>query len=333
MRAITLNYSRRELEERDVPEPEIGEDGDVLFRVKDVGICGTDRDLASFRIQFPPPEGDYLVLGHECVGEVLQTGSGVQSLRVGDTVVPLVRRPCAPPCAWCFRNRRDLCISGNYTERGIAGAHGYFTELAVDSESDLVRVTGEHAVLVEPLSVVEKAIAIAFRLHPGEPESALVLGAGTIGLLTAMALGLRGIATTICSLEPKGSERARLTEEIGARYMQESEGRYDMVIEAAGDVSAAVKGLQALAPSGIFVVLGVINPVELPMLQLVLGNQVIAGSVNASPAHFAAAVQDLAQFPAQVLRRMIHREPVSAFRSTLLGPPRPEPKIVHVICE
>jgi glucose 1-dehydrogenase len=266
---------------------------------------------------------------------VLQVGPAVSSVRVGDIVAPIVRRPCAPPCRWCASERRDLCSTGEYTERGIIGAHGYFTELAVDMADDLVFVPPaihQYAVLVEPLSVVEKALGNAFRLHPAVPINALVIGAGAVGLLTAMALRARGLAVTVCSLEPTDSHRARLARAAGAEYVTKPQTAYfDIVIEAAGASDAAATALAALAPAGVWIVLGVNRTVEVPMLQLILRNQVIAGSVNAAPSDFLAAVRDLAGFPVAVLDQMIVREPWENYRSTLVGPLAPVPKIVHVL--
>jgi threonine dehydrogenase-like Zn-dependent dehydrogenase len=333
MRAVALDYSNRSLIERDISDPVLRGDGDVLFRVREVGICGTDRDLASFRLLFPPQGDDYLVLGHECVGEVVQVGGAVTSVSVGDIVVPIVRRPCAPPCGWCASKRRDLCSSGRYTERGIVGAHGYFTEMAVDAAEDLVVIPvslRDSAVLIEPLSVVEKAIGNALRLHPGTPETALVIGAGAVGLLSVMALRARGLAVTVTSLEPGHSPRAQLAQAAGAEYVaQPSKQGFDLIIEAAGASQAAQTALDALAPAGVWIALGVNRPVEVPMLQLILRNQVIAGSVNAAPSDFAEAVHDLSRFPGAVLQQMIEREPWTTFRSTLVGPLRASPKIVH----
>ena len=332
MRSVALNHSTRELCELDIPEPRIESDTHVLFRIRELGICGTDRDLASFKLVFPSAEG-FLVLGHECVGEVIRTGSGVRGLNPGDSIVPIVRRSCSPACSWCARGRRDLCSSGKYTERGIVGAHGYFTELAVDDECDLIRIPAairEHAVLVEPLSVVEKAIGNAFRMHPTKPETALVLGAGAIGLLTAMALRIRGVQVTVTSLEPPDSERAKLAQAAGAIYRLQPHGEYDIVIEASGSHAAANLGIASLSSAGILVLLGVTPALEVPVLQLILRNQVISGSVNAAPSDFVLAVEDLSAMPVGVLRSMIEREPFAAFRSTLTGPLRAVPKIVHV---
>jgi threonine dehydrogenase-like Zn-dependent dehydrogenase len=134
------------------------------------------------------------------------------------------------------------------------------------------------------------------------------------------------------SLEPEGSERARLVQHAGIAYQQGvQECRFDIVIEAAGPAEAALSGLGALAPGGVLVILGVNDTVPVPMLQLILKNQVVVGSVNAAVSDFTTAVNDLQRFPASVLRRMMSRERWSAHRSTLLGPLREAPKVVHVV--
>jgi threonine dehydrogenase-like Zn-dependent dehydrogenase len=145
-----------------------------------------------------------------------------------------------------------------------------------------------------------------------------------------MALKLRGIAVTLCSLESPASDRAKLAQAAGVEYATSPPGQYDIVIEAAGPAQAAIVALDALAPAGVFVTLGVNRAVEISMLQLILKNQAIVGSVNASPADFLAAVADLERFPADILTRMVQKERWSDFRSTLTGPLRSAPKVVHV---
>ena len=153
------------------------------------------------------------MLGHEALGQVIEVGPAVISLNRGDWVVPTVRRACRPPCDSCAAGRRDLCTSGRYTERGIVAFHGYYTERAVDCEDDLVRVPPSLiglGILIEPLSVVEKGIARAVRVHEGEPGRALVLGAGTLGTLAALVLRLRGYRVRVHSLEPADHSRVKL---------------------------------------------------------------------------------------------------------------------------
>lgn len=335
MRAVTVDYATRSLRERDVPEPPKPGPGEVLFRVLEVGICGTDRDLAAMKFGHGPAPDNFLVLGHEALGEVLEVGSGVDSLTPGDLVVPAVRRACTPACGSCARGRRDLCLSMQYTERGITGLHGYFTECAVDAASDLVRVDRalrDRAVLIEPLSVVEKAVSLALRLHEGEPRRALVLGAGTVGLLAACVLRFRGLEVDVVSTEPAGSGRARLAEAAEARYLNSPDHPADIVIEAAGVDAAANTALTALAPLGVLVLLGAHSTATPPsLIDVILRNQVVAGSVNAGPESFAAAARDIARLPRELTSHLIERTAFGEFHRTLAGPPLHVPKVVHVV--
>ena len=333
MRAVTLDFRERRLCQRDVPEPQITSPTQVLLRVLEAGVCGTDRELANFRFGSPPPREQYLILGHEPFAEVAAVGSSVTRLKAGDLVVPMVRRACAPACASCARSRRDICITGNYTERGILGAHGYFADFAVDEEADLIAIPGnlaDVAVLLEPLSVVEKAVFTAHRHHEASPSTAIVLGAGAIGILAALVLTLRGLKVTLVSQEPSGGERGNLVRRAGIAYTNAFAGKADVVIEATGSPAIALQAVQMLEPLGVLVVLGAsVAEGRLSFLDMVLKNQVIVGSVNASPEAFARAVEDLGRIHAPALRSLIHRVPFGAFENSILGPPESHPKIVH----
>src|SRR5438045_2379139 len=98
MRAVALDFEHRRLLEREVPTPQFAQDDQVLFRVDEVGVCGTDRELASFHLGYPPEGESFLVMGHEACGRVIEVGPAVTSLRPGDCVVPMIRRDCRPPC-------------------------------------------------------------------------------------------------------------------------------------------------------------------------------------------------------------------------------------------
>ncbi|MGH9666164.1 MAG: alcohol dehydrogenase catalytic domain-containing protein, partial [Bryobacteraceae bacterium] len=253
MRSVSVDYEQRRLAQREIADPVRRLATEVLFRVHEVGICGTDRDLARFRLGHAPKGESHLVLGHEALGQVVETGAAVSELAPGDWVVPTVRRAC-PGCASCARGRRDLCLTGQYTERGIWRSHGYFTEYAVDDAADLLRVPPasiDCAILIEPMSVVEKAIERAFETHPGEPACALVLGAGPIGILAALALRERKLTVDLFSVEPRDHPRIKLLEEAGVRYRERlGEARADLVIEAAGSAELAFQAIHALAPLG-----------------------------------------------------------------------------------
>ena len=175
MKALAVFPSSREVRLIDTPEPVIAGPTEVKLRILEAGICGTDREITSFQYGTPPADSPHLVIGHEALGEVVDVGSGVTGLAPGDLAVLMVRRPCPHDgCAPCRRGRPDFCITGDFTERGIKGAHGYMTEFVVDDQRYMVKVPKELrevAVLLEPLTVAEKAAeqvrALAARL-PGE---------------------------------------------------------------------------------------------------------------------------------------------------------------------
>jgi threonine dehydrogenase-like Zn-dependent dehydrogenase len=322
MRALAVFPEQRELRMIDLPSPILKGERDVIVRIREVGICGTDREICEFHYGTPPRGSDRLVLGHEALGEVVEVGSGVTTVAAGDLVALTVRRPCdAPDCVACRAGRQDFCVSGGFIERGIQGADGYLTELVVEHERYLVRVPQRLAdvgVLIEPLTIAAKAavdLDVILQRYPWEPIGlrALVLGGGPIGLLGAMMLAARNVTTFVYSLEPADSERAELTRSFGAEYVSARDtplqdlssrtGRVDVVFEAVGSAKVAFGALSSLAPNGVFILSGVPagdNPIEIDldgiMRNIVLKNQVIFGTVNASRAAFEAAVRQLEQF-------------------------------------
>jgi threonine dehydrogenase-like Zn-dependent dehydrogenase len=225
------------------------------------------------------------------------------------------------------------------------------TEQVVDDERYMhvvPRALRDVGILVEPLTIAEKALLqvddIQERLPWGRTaHRAVVLGAGPVGLLGAMALVARGFETIIYSREVAPNPKAALAEAIGARYVSaeqvpierlgEAIGNIDLVYEATGASMAAFQMLKALGTNGIFVFTGVPGrkaPIEVDtdalMRNLVLRNQVVFGTVNAGHDAFAAAIADLGRFverwPAAVRALITGRYPVEAYRELLTGPAR-----------
>jgi threonine dehydrogenase-like Zn-dependent dehydrogenase len=322
MRAMAVFPEERKLRIIDVPEPAPRGERDVLVRVREVGICGTDREICGFHYGEPPSGSQRLVLGHEALGEVVEVGPGVVTLAPGDLVAMTVRRPCEDrACVACRAGRQDFCITGAFRERGIKEADGFMTELIVEDERYLVRVAkalAEVGVLIEPLTIAAKAsveLEAILRRYPWEPTGlrALVLGAGPIGLLGAMMLIARGVDTVVYSREPADGDRARLVRSFGADYVSAGDaqlgelasrfGAFDIIFEAVGVAQVAFAALAALAPNGVFILSGVPageTPIEMNlngiMRDIVLKNQVLFGTVNASRAAFEASVRQLEQF-------------------------------------
>src|SRR5205809_5234156 len=161
MEAIAVTPQKRKVEIINQSEPTILSPTDVKLRMLEAGVCGTDKEICAFEYGTPPAGSDYLVIGHESLGEVIEVGPAVSFVKVGDLVVPTVRRPCShSECHPCRAGYPDFCITGDYTERGIKGAHGFMTEEVVDHERYMHLVPPELrdvAVLTEPLTIAEKA--------------------------------------------------------------------------------------------------------------------------------------------------------------------------------
>ena len=213
---------------RDVERPEVSDVPDgrgVLVRVLRVGVDGTDKEINAAEYGDAPDGDPYLITGHESLGRVVEVGDAVPShIRPGALVVATVRRPGTS--VYDAIGLQDMTTDDVYFERGINKRHGYLAEFYVEDFEYVVTLPEclhQTGVLLEPLTVAEKAVAQAYeiqrRLKVWKPRRAAVLGSGTVGLLTAMALRLRGIEVTVLSLRPKPYLNADLVEALGATYV------------------------------------------------------------------------------------------------------------------
>ena len=303
---------------REMPEPEPG-DGEVLVQVLRVGVCGTDQEIVRGLYGKAPIGSDFLVIGHEGLGRVVAVGSQADGLAAGDYVAATVRRACPHThCRPCRRGHNDMCRTGDFTERGIGGRHGFLSEYYVEDPRFLTPVPAALApagVLLEPLAVAEKALRQCLKIQERLPwalENAVVLGAGAIGLLAAMLLRLRGINTWVFDLSSPDGSKARIVGQIGARFANTGEtpvsaiaetiGGVDLIVEATGYAPLIFDAYQQLGNNGVLCLLGVAGHTNLVSVdaghfnnRLVLGNRLVFGSVNANAADFRQGVEHLAQ--------------------------------------
>ena len=346
------------LVERDPPR--LASPTDVRLRVLDVGVCGTDREICRFEFGTPPAGADYLVLGHECLAEVVEVGAAVRGIAPGDLVVPAVRRPCPhDACAPCRTGRQDFCHTGDFVEHGIKGRHGFLAEEVVEDARYLYavpRALRDVAVLVEPLTVAEKALAQVRHVQErlgGERarRTAVVAGAGAVGILSAMTLAAAGFETTVWSREPESDPRAELAAVAGVGYVPAAReslpqlgrrlGNVDVLFEATGAPSVAFQALEALGHNGVLVLFGL--PGARSALEvdaaavvrtLVLRNQLVLGTINAGRDAFEAAIADLSVFETRwpgLLRRMITgRSDIEGHAALLDGPLRGIKNVIAV---
>lgn len=333
MLAIGMVRGKEGVHAFELPLPEIKQSDEVLVRVKEVSPDGTDFNMIRYGLQDIAEGRNEITLGHEMVGIVETVGSGVKSLLPGDLVTMTVRRGCGQ-CQPCLHNQSDMCMTGLYTERGIHKLDGYLTQFVVDQEQYIVKVPPElvkFAVLTEPLSIVEKGMeqirVIQSRfpwtcVHPehsflspdwGGCKTALVVGAGPLGLLATALLRMARVNTYVSDIVSEDSPKAQLVKHLGASYIDSRNktpkelvehycavGNVDIIFEASGAAATAVELINCMRRSSIYVMTGIprgdiIIQVDAAQLvrQMVRYNQVIVGSVNSNRSHFEMALKDM----------------------------------------
>jgi threonine dehydrogenase-like Zn-dependent dehydrogenase len=291
----------------DVPAVRAG-DGELLLRVLEVGVCGTDREISEGVFGVPPDGGAELVLGHELLGLVDADGHGFSR---GDLVTATVRRSCTH-CLACAEGSPDSCLTGDYSERGITRLDGFARELVADDAAQLIPIPqslGRLGVLAEPTSICERAIRHARTIGGRQPwklERALVLGTGAIGMLSTYLLRLEGVDVWTAGLEPEvdlvnaSGARYVSTNEVPLDALREEVKGFDLVIAAVPDAQVMADSLGLLRRSGVACLLGIDGRnrtvgIDGPVLGVdaILENRVLFGSVNAHRQDWLAGVTAL----------------------------------------
>jgi glucose 1-dehydrogenase len=289
----------------------------VLVKVLRVGVDGTDKEINAAEYGAAPEGYDFLVVGHESFGRVEEVGPSVTELAAGDYVVAMVRRP--GQSIYDQIGLQDMTTDDTYFERGINLRHGYLAEYYADAADYLIKIPAglkEVGVLLEPMTVVEKGICQAYeiqrRMKVWRPRKAAVMGAGTIGLLAALVLRLRGLDVTVFARDRKPSRNADLIEMLGAKYISvqdtsirdasEAVGPFELIFEATGFSPVVFDSMQALAKNGVLVLSSITGgdrtitvPADKINLSFVLGNKVMVGTVNAAREHFEEGARDMAK--------------------------------------
>jgi glucose 1-dehydrogenase len=315
MRAMTVIPGKPDSAElTELPDPE-PKDGELLVEPLYLGVCGTDREIAEGGHGEPPPGRERLVLGHELLGRVRDTG---------ELVAGIVRRPDPVPCACCANGEWDMCRNGQYTERGIKALDGYGAELVTLEADFAVPIPdelGTLGVLTEPSSILAKAWEQIERISGracSKRERALVTGAGPIGLLAALMGMQRGLEVHVLDRATEGS-KPEAVQALGGRYHSgeitdvSKEVEPDVVVECTGVAELVAGAMQHTAPGAVVCLTGVAPSrtlsVDVGALnnELVLENDVVFGSVNANRRHFEQAVGSLRDADPDWLRRLVTR--------------------------
>lgn len=316
MRAVELTADRAlRVASREDPAPTAGE---VRLEVAFCGICGTDLQL---RDSAAIPTGS--VMGHEISGAIAELGPEVEGWAPGDRACVFPFAPCGR-CQRCLRGAEHLCADVASTGIGMGARQGGYAEAVVVPHSTLRRLPpgmpAEHGALVEPLAVALHGVALA---TASSAEPVAVLGGGPIGVMTTLALRLRGFEQ-IAVVEPNEHRRRRvealgfatigLDLEVGARRRElrlrrglrntlGDEGPAT-ILDCAGKEGTLRVALDAIRPGGTVVLLSATrSEVSIPLLELLTKEAQIRTSFAYRASEFGEALDLLAAgaVPAEAL--------------------------------
>lgn len=289
MKALVLEAYNQFVYRADFPQPELGAD-EVLVKVKATGICGSDihgMDGSSGR-RIPP-----LVMGHESAGEIAMVGESVTGWQVGDRVTFDSTISCGS-CHFCRRGEINLCDNRRVlgVSTGEYRQHGAFAEYVAVPHHILYRLPDDlpfaEAAFVEPVSIAVHAVErTPIKLN----DSAVVIGAGMIGLLVIQALRVAGCGTIIAV--DLNASRLALARELGAdltfqsdqvdvveavREVTNGKGA-DIALEVVGITPTLQLAVNSVRKGGSVTLIGNIAPTaELPMQAVVTREITLYGS-------------------------------------------------------
>ena len=319
MRAVTLAPRQaRSLKVEEVEEPR-REEGSVLVRALALGVCGTDRELIEGIHGEAPPGRERLVLGHESLGRVIAAPPS-SGFSTGDLVVGIVRHPDPEPCINCALGEWDMCRNGRYTERGIKQADGFGAERWRADPGFLVKIDprlGHAGVLLESASVLAKAWEHVERIglrSRWAPRTALVTGAGPVGLMAALMGVQAGLEVHVMDHNEDGPKPG-LVHDLGAVYHTRFPSfPPDIVIECTGKPDVIAQAVTGSAPGSIVCLTGLGGAEHAASFDIatlnqamVLENRVVFGTVNANFRHYHDAARALARADRAWLEKLITR--------------------------
>ncbi|HEX3014980.1 MAG TPA: 2,3-butanediol dehydrogenase [Desulfobacteria bacterium] len=290
-------YGQKDVRVENVPEPPAPGEGQVKIKVEWCGICGSDlHEYLAGPILIPGTEPHPLtgvkapvILGHEFVGEIVEVGAGVDKVKVGDRVAP---DACQVDwtCYHCKRNQYNLCENLAFTGLAAQGAFAEYVNVPAYTLYKLPdSVSNEEGALIEPMSVGIHAVRQAPVI---EGDSVVVLGAGTIGLVTLQAARAAG-ASKVFVIE-MAKARKEYAMEMGATAVfdpkevdvlakvKEATGGLgaDVVIECIGNAKTGPLAVKLARKGGKVVLVGVFEQEStINFLEVVANEKHIIGSL------------------------------------------------------
>ena len=293
MKAAVLHQSRQVVI-KDVPKP-APLAGEVLIRVKSVGICGTDfhywrtGSVGNFKITEP------FILGHEASGQIEQVGEGVTNRSIGEKVVVDIQVPCGK-CSICRMGRYNLCpLKRCMGDPPTNGAFAEYVTWPADSAYAMPDdMTFNEGALIEPLNIGVYAVS---RAGISMGDSVMIMGAGTVGLMSLHAVLAAGVDEVyVVDIDDWRLNKARefgatatinARDDVASRVHDLTNGSYvDTTIEASGSPVATVQAVKVTRRGGKIALVGVYDLGEFPypLLDVVMKELTVFGNIDGANA-------------------------------------------------
>lgn len=268
----------------DMPKPK---EGEVLIKVKAVGICGTDGPILKGVRPVPLP----LIPGHEFAGDVVEVGNGVKDFKVGDRVTPAIVIGCGH-CYYCRKGLETLCDDILETGIHVDGAFAEYVTVPAKVVHKLPdEMTYEEAASIDPIASAYRPVKKA---NIGSEDIVLIYGPGPIGLYTVQLAKAEGAKKIIVVGTKNNAERLKLAEELGAdhtimlgtvdlveKIKELTNGRLaDIVIECTGKVDVFDMSIDTVRKHGQIILVGIFHePASSNIDQIVRKEIIVKGSI------------------------------------------------------
>ena len=328
MKAVVKTKREPGIEVLDVEIPEV-RDTDMLVKVHAGSICGSDVHVYEWTPNYewmPLP----VILGHEFSGEVVEVGSKVQTVAVGDRITAMPAMACSR-CAFCQVGKGELCT--NRVGLGLSGDGAFAEYIRLTAAATIFKLPDilsyEAAALCEPLSVVLRAVDLS-SIKLGQTTA--VLGPGPIGLLALQALKATGAGLVMIAGTSADTRRLEIADALGAdviidvdkddpisRAIEVTGGGLraglDFVFEASGNPQSVQQALNMVRPGGKVILIGIHSaPAEFHVTDLVRRSKSIIGAYGYDAAIWNRSLALLTSGKIKVEPMITHRLPLTEAR-------------------
>jgi alcohol/geraniol dehydrogenase (NADP+) len=289
---------------------------EVDIDVTHCGVCHTDLHLMDndFGITAFP-----FVPGHEAVGIVKATGSGVTHLTPGQRVGVGWQRGTCGECEWCFKGSQNLCAKSRPT--CLAGYGGFAKSLRVDSYFGIPIPDALDSAVAAPMLCAGITVYCPLRRYLRPASRVAIVGIGGLGHLAiqfARAMGAE--VTAISTSQSKAAEAAmfgahHFANSTDPEQMKKLSGSFDLILNTATANLDWSAFLATLRPNGVFCIVGgPQGPVVLPVLQMIFGQYTFAASIIGPPSE----IEEMFRFAAlHNIRTAIEEVPLDQVNSAM----------------